>query len=239
MDGASLVGSEREVYVRTMFDRIAEPYDALNRIISGGRDQAWRRRALKEAGVAHGMRVVDLGCGTGDFARDAAVATGPGGRVVGIDLSEGMLAVARRKLADAGVSNAEVRIGNAQDTGLPDGWADVVTMGWVLRNVGDRPATYREIRRILRPGGRVAVLDCSNPSSAVVRAGFRAYLRWVMPWAVRLRGGDRSAYRYLADSTLGFLTPEALSAELAAAGFERIRVRRFLMGAIALHVATR
>lgn len=239
VDGAALVGAERERYVEGLFDRIARPYDDLNRLISWGRDLAWRRSALAAAGVVRGSRVADLGCGTGDFCVAAAEAVLPEGEVVGVDLSEGMLAVARPKLASFDAGRVRVRRGAAQDTGLPDAWADVVTMGWVLRNVGDRPATYAEVRRVLKPGGRFAVLDCSRPASWFLRAGFSAYLHGVMPLVVRIRGGDRDAYRYLARSTDRFLTAAELSAELAAAGFRDVASRGMMGGAIALHVATR
>lgn len=238
-DAALLGGAAREAYVERMFDRIARPYDDLNRIISWGRDLQWRKDAVRLADVRPGSRVVDLGCGTGDLTLEAAASTGPTGNVVGVDLSEGMLSVARSKIAAAGVAHAEVRKGNAQETGLPDACADAVTMGWVLRNVGDRPAAYREVRRLLRPGGRFVVLDCSRPASWFVRLGFSLYLRLVMPLAVRLRGGDPSAYRYLAASTARFLTAAELSAELRAAGFRDVAARGYLLGTIALHVAVR
>ncbi len=239
VDGAALTGTAREAYVERMFDGIAKPYDDLNRLISWGRDLQWRKDAMRLSGADVGGTVVDLGCGTGDFTIEAAKTVGPRGNVVGVDLSEGMLSVARGKLAAAGFSQARVQKGNAQATGLPDGLADAVTMGWVIRNVGDRPATYGEIRRVLKPGGRLVVLDCSRPDSWFVRFGFNLYLRLVMPLVVRLRGGDSSAYRYLADSTSRFLTAAELSAELRTADFKDVASRGYMLGTIALHVATR
>lgn len=239
IDGAALTGAAREAYVERMFDGIAEPYDDLNRLISWGRDLQWRKDAIRLSGAVDGGSIVDLGCGTGDFTIEAAKTVGPRGSVVGVDLSEGMLSVARRKLARAGLNQARVVKGNAQTTGLPEASADAVTMGWVIRNVGDRPAAYREIRRVLKPGGRLVVLDCSRPASGFVRFGFNLYLRLVMPLVVRLRGGDSSAYRYLADSTARFLTAAELSAELRTAGFKDVASRGYMLGTIALHVATR
>jgi demethylmenaquinone methyltransferase/2-methoxy-6-polyprenyl-1,4-benzoquinol methylase len=191
------------------------------------------------AGAPVGGSIADLGCGTGDFSVEAAGAVGPQGEVVGVDLSEGMLSVAREKIARLGLKQARVVKGNAQETGLPSGRSDAVTAGWVIRNVGDRPATYREVLRLLKPGGRFVILDCSRPANPLVRLGFAIYLRLFMPLVIRLRGGDPAAYRYLADSTARFLTAAELSQELRTAGFVEVAARGYLLGTIALHVAVK
>ena len=238
-DGASLQGEAREAYVEAMFDRISAPYDRLNRIISLGRDPAWRRLAVKMGAIGPGSRVLDLGTGTGDLAEIIAETVGPEGRVLGLDLSEGMLSVARVKLKRRGFAHASVRKGNARETGeTADAW-DAVTMGWVLRNVGDRPATYEEILRVLKPGGRLVVLDCSKPDNPIMRFGFWIYLRTVMPLLIRFLHGDGDAYRYLKESTEKFLTPNELTAELTRAGFSKVVCRKLMGGSMAIHVATR
>jgi demethylmenaquinone methyltransferase/2-methoxy-6-polyprenyl-1,4-benzoquinol methylase len=231
VDGAALSGRDREAYVARLFDKIALPYDRLNRLISLGRDRGWRRRAIDMAGVAQGARMLDLGCGTGDFILAALPAFQGHGTVVGVDLAPNMLDVARAKV--------EPRCGNATETGLPDAWADVVTMGWVVRNLGDRRASYAEVLRVLKPGGRFVCLDSSKPASAFMRAGFAAYLRGVMPVVVRLCGGDRDAYRYLASSTERFLTARELSDELRASGFSEVTHRPLMGGTMAIHRALR
>ncbi len=236
--GAGLQGAAREAYVEKMFDRISTPYDKLNRIISLGRDPAWRRLAIRLGEVKPGQSVLDLGTGTGDLAELLAEAVGGNGRVLGLDLSEGMLTHARHKLALRGFTHASVRKGNARDTREASGSYDAVTMGWVLRNVGDRPATYAEIRRVLKPGGRFITLDCSKPGNALMRAGFWLYLRTVMPVLVRTLHGDDDAYRYLKESTEKFLTPNELDAELLHAGFKEIRHRGLMGGSMAIHIAT-
>jgi demethylmenaquinone methyltransferase/2-methoxy-6-polyprenyl-1,4-benzoquinol methylase len=237
VDGAALSGRDRERYVAAMFDKIAGPYDRLNRLISLGRDEGWRRLAVRMAGVAPGQRVADLGCGTGDFIRAALPALGGRGDVVGIDLAPGMLAVARAKIDPVrGQVGVELRQGSAEETGLHDRSVDVVSMGWVIRNLGDRARVYREVLRVLKPGGRLVSLDTSKPASAIMRAGFAVWLRTVMPVLVRLSGGDREAYRYLADSTRRFLTARELATELEAAGFAPVETRSLMGGSIAIHV---
>lgn len=237
-DGWSLEGAAREDYVRRLFDRIAGPYDRLNRVISLGRDGAWRRLAVAASGAVSGSRVLDLGTGTGDLALEFARAVGPEGTVVGVDLSPEMLAVAEAKRRRAGVSRLRLHRANAQATGLPDAWADAVSMGWVLRNVGDRAAVYAEVRRVLRPGGRFVCLDMSRPRGPLRRAGFHLFRHLALPLLARLAGGDLSAYRYLAGSTDRFPDAGSLAAELASAGFTAVSARPLMLGAIALHAAT-
>ena len=240
VDGAAMQGRDRELYVAEMFDRIAAPYDRLNGLISLGRDRRWRQIAIAMAGVRPGANVLDLGCGTGDFVLAALEVMGGRGRVVGIDLAANMIAIARQKVDPVrGDVQVELRTGQADATGLPDEWADVVTMGWVVRNLGDRPKAYAEILRVLKPGGRVVSLEVSRPASALMRAGFHAYLSVVMPLMIGLSGGDRSAYRYLAESTERFLSARELAAELGQAGFLVPIWRALMGGAMTIHVATK
>lgn len=236
--GWELSGVDRERYVERMFDGIAKPYDRLNRVISLGRDRRWRAVAVEMSGVRPGDNVADVGCGTGDFSFDFARAVGQEGRVVGLDVSPGMLEVAAVKRAEADVPWLTLHRANASATGLPDGWADVVGMGWVLRNVGDRAPVYVELQRVLRPGGRFVCIDMSRPSNPVSRAGNWVYRHLVMPILARFAGGDRSAYRYLASSTDHFPDGPALAAELSAAGFTDVTWRPLMMGSLAVHVAT-
>jgi len=237
--GWQLKGAARESYVRAMFDTIAEPYDRLNRVISLGRDHAWRRRVVERAAAGPGARVLDLGTGTGDLAFAMLARVLPGGCVLGLDLAEAMLARAEEKRRARGAAHVEFRKGNAAATGEPDGSADAVTMGWVLRNVADRPSVYREILRVLKPGGRFVAIDMSHPEGPLAKSGFWLYRHLMMPVLARIAGGDRKAYRYLASSTDGFPGAVVLAEELRAAGFEGVSYERLMMGSLAVHVGVK
>lgn len=238
VSGSKLSGQERDRYVATLFDEIAPQYDGLNRWISLGQDRSWRKAALRWAGVRPGMSVVDLGTGTGDVYLLLREAVGESGSVIGIDVAANMLALAREKAQQQFPDQPhDLRVGHAADTGLPDACADLVTMGWVLRNIGDRPSAYREILRILKPGGRLLVIDMSQPSFAPLRWGSQLYMNWLMPSVVRITGGDVQAYRYLADSTAAFPNKPALAKELAEHGFVQPAWRSRMLGAIGIHRA--
>lgn len=232
--GWQLKGSEREKYVAGMFDRIAEPYDRLNRLISLGRDQRWRRSLIQMAGVQPGHIAVDLGTGTGDLGLALADVVGSTGRVIGLDLSASMLRIAEQKRERTPWYT--VHQASAAATGVPDEFADVVTMGWVLRNVGDRPEVYAEVMRILKPGGTFVCLDMSRPDGLVAKAGFWTYRHGLLPILARMGGGDGKAYDYLAGSTDAFPRARELSAEWERHGFHDVRFKRLMMGALAIHL---
>ncbi len=234
--GWEMAGARRERYVERMFDGIAGPYDRLNRVISLGRDRRWRALAVKMSEVTPGQRVVDAGCGTGDLALDFARAVGAEGRVVGLDLSAGMLEVASQKRSET--PWLTLHRANASSTGLPDRWADVVSMGWVLRNVGDREEVYREVRRVLKPGGRFVCVDMSRPRNPVWRAGHWLYRHTALPVLAFACRADRQAYRYLANSTDRFPDGPTLGEELERAGFSSVHWRPLMCGALAIHVGT-
>ena len=229
--GARLSGDDKERYVESLFDRIASPYDRLNRIISMGRDRAWRRRVVELAAVPSDGRVIDLGTGTGDLALEFARTLGADARVVGIDLSGGMLA---RAVEKSGGRGTWMR-GKADAIPFPDDWADAISMAWVLRNVKDREGVYREVQRVLKPGGRFLCVDMSRPRSAFARAGFWGYRHLAMPVLVRLCGGDKDAYHYLASSTDHFPDGPALAEELREVGFVDVSYKALMTGAVAIH----
>jgi demethylmenaquinone methyltransferase/2-methoxy-6-polyprenyl-1,4-benzoquinol methylase len=198
-----------------MFDRIAPRYDLLNHLLSLGTDLGWRRRAVAAAAPALGERALDLCCGTGDLALSLARA---GARVAGADFSAPMLARAAGKARRAG---RELLLCGADALALPfrDGSFDVATVAFGVRNLTEPLAGLREIRRTLRPGGRLVVLEFARPRGALLRRLYPLYLRTVLPAAGLLVAGSADAYRYLGDSIGNFFDQERFRALLAEAGY--------------------
>jgi len=212
--------------VRRMFDRIAPVYDLMNRVMTAGLDLRWRTVTVEHA-VHAGDRVLDACCGTGDLAL-AAWARGAG-EVVGLDFSERMLE--RARLKGPGIEWVQ---GDVLALPFDDGSFDVVTVGFGIRNVDDLEAGMRELRRVLRPGGRIAILEITMPRGALAPF-YRLWFDWLVPLLGRLLpGGD--AYTYLPASVRRFPGPEELADLLALGGFDRVRFRRFAGGIVALHL---
>jgi len=221
--------------VAAMFDRIAPRYDRLNRILSMGIDVAWRREAVREALADAPARVLDVATGTADLALMLKRAR-PNAEVLGVDFAEAMLAVGRRKVAQQGIDVTLVH-GDALDLPFEADSFDAITVAYGVRNFADVAAGMREMRRVLRHGGRLVVLEFPPPPANLAGRALRWYGRSVMPTIGGWISGDRSAYAYLPASTEAFLTPEALSAVLRSAGFEAVRYRLQSFGVSALHVA--
>ncbi|HZO97759.1 MAG TPA: ubiquinone/menaquinone biosynthesis methyltransferase [Gaiellaceae bacterium] len=214
--------------VRTMFDRIAPVYDAMNRVMSAGLDLRWRRVAAAAA-VRPGDRVLDAACGTGDLAL-ADLAAGAG-EVVGVDFSPRMLERARRK-------SGAVRWVEADLLALPfpDASFDAATVGFGIRNVPELERGLRELRRVLRPGGRLALLEITRPRG-LLRPFFGLWFDALVPVAGRLLPGGR-AYAYLPASVRRFPGAEELAELLAAAGFGDVRFRLLAGSIVAVHTGT-
>jgi demethylmenaquinone methyltransferase/2-methoxy-6-polyprenyl-1,4-benzoquinol methylase len=213
--------------VRRMFDRIVPVYDVMNRVMTLGLDQRWRRMAAAAA-VRPGDRVLDACCGTGDFAIADARA---GGVVTALDFSEAMLGRAREKAPEI-----DWVLGDALAMPFPDGTFDAATVGFGVRNLADLDSGFRELRRILRPGGRLACLEITRPHG-LLRPFFRLWFDGLVPIAGKvLPGGE--AYSYLPASVRRFPGPEELGASLAAAGFAAVGWKLLGGGIVALHTAT-
>ena len=210
--------------VRSMFDGIARVYDPMNRILTAGLDGRWRRRTA-EAVVRAGDRVLDACCGTGDLALADARA---GGTVTGLDFSEPMLDRARRKSA-----SIEWIQGDALALPFPDGSFDAVTVGFGVRNVTDLERGLAELRRVLRPGGRVGILDITTPRG-VLRLFYSVWFDRLVPLLGKLLPGGM-AYTYLPASVRRFPGAEELAGLIRAAGFEQVVYRLFAGGIVALH----
>jgi demethylmenaquinone methyltransferase / 2-methoxy-6-polyprenyl-1,4-benzoquinol methylase len=213
-------GEEKVRAVRSMFDAIAPRYDLVNRIMTFRLDVGWRRKTVASLRLPGGSLVLDLAAGTGDLCRDLQRA---GHVAIGADLSWGMLAHAR---TDAPLVQAD-----ALRLPLPDGAADGVTSGFALRNFVDLPAFFAELGRVVRPGGRVALLDAAQPENKVLQLGHGVYFGKVVPKIGGLLS-DASAYRYLPQSMAYLPPPTVMLDTLAAAGFAEVD-RRLLTGGIA------
>jgi len=211
-----------------MFDRIAPVYDVMNRVMTAGLDRRWRRLVVREV-VWPGDRVLDACCGTGDLAVEAERR---GGRVVGLDFSERMLERARRKSG-----TIEWVQGDALQLPFPDAAFDAATVGFGVRNLDDLEGGLRELARVLRPGGKLAVLEITRPRG-LLRPFFRVWLDVLIPLAGRFLPGGK-AYTYLPASVRRFPGPEDLSKLLEAGGFRDVRFRLLGGGSVALHVGVR
>lgn len=219
--------------VRGMFDRIAGVYDAINSAMSMGLHHEWRQRAVERAQVGPGADALDICCGTGDLALELRRQIGPDGRVVGSDFSEPMLELARQK---SGEQSLPVEFGWADALDLPYGDAsfDAVTIGFGARNLADLDRGLTEMARVLRPGGRLVILEITRPQREPFAAFYSLWFDRIVPVMGNF-AGDPEAYSYLPDSVRTFPEPRDLAAEMDAAGFEGIRWLLLAGGIIAIH----
>jgi demethylmenaquinone methyltransferase/2-methoxy-6-polyprenyl-1,4-benzoquinol methylase len=219
--------------VQGMFDRIAGRYDFLNSLMTAGLHHGWRTRAADRAELGPGDSVLDICCGTGDLAFESASRVSPGGHVVGCDFSEQMLDLAREKAAERG---APVRFEWADALQLPydaDRF-DAVTVGFGVRNFADRDRGLREMARVLKPGGRLVVLEFTEPRRPPFSTFYSLWFDRIVPVLGRLTPNP-DAYSYLAESVHGFPDPQGLATKMDAAGFERIRWLLTAGGILAIH----
>jgi demethylmenaquinone methyltransferase / 2-methoxy-6-polyprenyl-1,4-benzoquinol methylase len=223
--------------VRGMFDRIAGVYDLMNSAMTAGLHHQWRERAVDRVNVGPGSDALDVCCGTGDLALALRRRIGPDGRVVGCDFSEPMLDLARQKSGEEGLA---VEFGWADALELPygDKSFDAVTVGFGARNLADLEKGLSEMARVLRPGGRLAILEITRPQREPLSTFYSLWFDRMVP-VLGAVAGDQDAYSYLPESVRSFPEPEALAAMIDGAGFNEIRWLLLAGGIIAIHSATR
>jgi demethylmenaquinone methyltransferase/2-methoxy-6-polyprenyl-1,4-benzoquinol methylase len=221
-------GDEKFRTVERMFDRLAPEYDRMNRVISLGLDRGWRRHTVAELGVGAGACVLDLACGTGDLCDELAAS---GSVAIGIDYSAGMLASAHTR--------APLVRGDAARLPFADGSLDGVICGFALRNFVELTQVFREVARVLKPGGRFAALDAAVPTNPLLRAGNAIWFRGAVPLLGRLLTRDGDAYSYLPRSTAYLPPADVLADALGEAGFVETRHRTLTGGSVLVISGTR
>jgi demethylmenaquinone methyltransferase/2-methoxy-6-polyprenyl-1,4-benzoquinol methylase len=224
--------SDKPGKVRRMFAAIAASYDLNNRLHSLGRDQTWRRAAVRRANVRPGDRILDVACGTGDLTQ--AFAATPAAHVTGLDFTKEMLAIAEQKraaLRPERASKITYVEGDAMRLPFPDSSFDIVSIAFGIRNVADPAAALREFARVLKPGGRLVILEFDRPTAPILSRLYDFYTGWLMPRTATFISRDRSgAYRYLPRSVETFMSRKELLAATGEAGFQNVTARPLTMG---------
>jgi len=222
--------------VRGVFDSVASRYDIMNDLMSGGLHRIWKHFAVEQAAIRRGQSVLDLAGGTGDLSKAFSRAAGPNGHVVLADINASMLREGRRRLVDAGIAgNVSIAQVDAENLPFADASFDCISIAFGLRNVTDKDAALRSMYRVLRPGGKLLILEFSRPAEPV-RPAYDVYSFKILPLMGRLIANDSESYRYLAESIRMHPDQEELLGMMREAGFERCRYHNLAAGIVALHV---
>jgi demethylmenaquinone methyltransferase/2-methoxy-6-polyprenyl-1,4-benzoquinol methylase len=224
--------------VNRMFDRIAGHYDAMNSVMTAGLHHRWRQRAAARAELCEGDSALDVCCGTGDLALELARQVGSTGSVVGCDFSEQMLDLARAKAAQRGATAVRFEWGDALRLPYDDASFDASAVGFGVRNLADLDRGLEEMARVLKPGGRLVILEITQPTRPPLSIFYSLWFDRLVPLLGTL-AGDRDAYSYLPESVRSFPSPRGLAERMDAAGLERIRVTVLAGGIIAIHSGRR
>ena len=233
---ANLQGTERAHYVQAMFGRIAPRYDLMNRLMTAGQDVGWRREVIRRTILPEGGRLLDLGAGTGDLAMEA-LRQFPRSHATAADFTLEMMRVGQGRAgrAPAGLSSMDWAGADALSLPFRDESFDAVVSGYLLRNVSEIRLALSEQYRVLKPNGRVVVLDTTRPVRNLLTPFINFHLHKIIPTLGRLVTGDSEAYTYLPDSTQGFLTAEQLAERMLSTGFQQVGFRRLMFGTMAIH----
>ena len=227
---ANLTGDERARYVRDMFAAIALRYDLMNRLMTGGQDIRWRKQVIRLARIKDHASFLDIGTGTGDLAREA-LSQFPNAKVIAADFSIEMMRVGKRH------GSLNWSVADALRLPFHDLSFDAVVSGFLMRNVIDLNQALAEQYRVIKPGGRIVILDTTRPGRNILSPLIRIHMHVIIPTLGSLLTGVGDAYRYLPETTEGFVTAEEMSARMAKAGFKNIHFQRLMFGTIAIHHA--
>ena len=222
--------------IRKLFDNIAPDYDKLNHILSLNIDKGWRKKAVREiVDVQSPLAVLDVACGTGDFTIEIAQKAAEGSRVTGIDLSEGMMKIGREKIKAAGVS-ADMVQGDCEALQYADGTFDRISVGFGVRNFEHLEIGLQEMLRVLKPGGKLVILELSVPSNSLVRWFYKLYFLKILPAIGGMVSGDRGAYEYLPASVLRFPAPDKFTAMMQQVGYRNIVHKALTFGICRMYI---
>lgn len=223
--------------VRKLFDNIAPDYDKLNHILSLNIDKGWRKKAVRNlVDTQEPLKVLDVACGTADFTIEIAQKVAKGSEVIGVDISEGMMAVGREKIKKAGVS-AELLVADCEDLPYADNTFDRISVGFGVRNFEHLELGLSQMCRVLTPGGKLVILELSVPSNAFIRWCYKLYFLKILPAIGGMISGDRGAYEYLPASVLRFPGPEKFIPMLKSAGFTQVEHTSLTLGICRMYVA--
>ena len=223
--------------VRKLFDNIAPDYDKLNHILSLNIDKGWRKKAVRKlVDTQEPLKVLDVACGTGDFTIEIAQKVAKGSEVIGVDISEGMMAVGREKIKKAGVS-AELFVADCEDLPYSDNTFDRISVGFGVRNFEHLELGLSQMCRVLTPGGKLVILELSVPSNAFIRWCYKLYFLKILPAIGGMISGNRGAYEYLPASVLRFPGPDKFIPMLKSAGFAQVEHTPLTLGICRMYVA--
>ncbi len=226
---------EKAKRVARVFDSVAARYDIMNDVMSGGLHRIWKAMTISQANVRAGQKVLDVASGTGDLALAFAKKVGPHGKVVMTDINDQMLTRGRNRLIDAGYPTQAV-VCDAEHLPFPEGEFDLVTVAFGLRNMTDKAAALKQMHRVLKPGGKLLVLEFSKVAAPLEKI-YDVYSFKVLPWLGKRIANDEASYRYLAESIRMHPGPEELAQMLRDAGFDVVRFSTMTAGVVALHQA--
>jgi len=226
---------QKAAYVNAMFTRVARNYDTMNRLMTLGQDQKWRREVLALANLPSHGRLLDVGAGTGDLGFETMLRY-PTVQAIGVDFTYQMMAAGVEKVAGVDLPFAQ-----ADTLALPfaDGVFDAVCSGFMIRNVVDRVGAFREMARVTKPGGRVVCLETTPPEQGVIAEGSKLYFDYVVPLLGTIMTGDREAYTYLPQSTMAFIEAGELARLMERAGLKNVVYQKLMFGTVAIHIGTR